>query len=130
MIGISQPGRVAMRIGQAVVDRAQSGGVRITKIGNLHGSRLAAENQQPIAGGVPVQIHENIDPVPPDDVGRIVISNTCEAAPRMGVRGARAEGIWNRNLGVRDNLNAFAVMVLQQRQQKPSNRMIAQSVET
>ena len=68
--------RIEVRITEPIIDGGKTGRAAITEIRDLHGRRLAGENQQAIAAHVQGEIDQNIDLVFPHGVGEFFVAKT------------------------------------------------------
>ena len=121
---LSLAGRVRDRVGKSPIDRGQSRRVGIAEIARLHRRRLAHEHQQPRAGRVPGQIDQDVDLIVTNRRRGLVVTATDDALPMVCLRSQRLrDRIMFSAVGVDKNLGIRAVMVLQQRQEKSTDRM-------
>jgi hypothetical protein len=71
------------RIGEEIIDRAQSGGIAIAHPGDRHRGRAAGKDAQAIAGGVSGQIDQDIDAIGTDALGQFVIAQSRRRYPAI-----------------------------------------------
>lgn len=82
-LGVEGVGGVAILhvVGEAVIERAQARRRRVPHPRHLDRRRLAGEQHQPVVGAVAGQIHEDIDPVRLDPVGRLFVADRGDVQP-------------------------------------------------
>ena len=73
-------------VGDQGVDRRQAGSPGITQVGDLHRRGLAGEDGEPVAGGVPGQVDEDVDLVATDEFLDLPIGERTDLSPVMGYR--------------------------------------------
>ena len=82
--------RVKVRIGQAIVDRAESRRAAVGQIRHLDGGRFAGEDQKAVVGHVHRQIHQDVDLVLADGMRDLFIGQAQHVAPHVGMARQRS----------------------------------------
>ena len=102
---VEKTGRIEVRIGDAIVDRPKARRARIGQPRDLHGRRLAGEDQQAIVGHVHGQVDEDVDPVLADRCGHLLVVQSDDAPPAVGVAAQPLrDGIGTGDVGVAEDL--------------------------
>lgn len=102
---------IAHGVGEAVVDRGESGGIGITDPRGLHRRGAAREDEEAVVGGVAGEIDQDVERVAADEIGGSVVIEVGEVAPVFGVGAeTRGETVGRADVGVTENLEARAVV--------------------
>ena len=67
-----------MWIGKVIIHRLETGGSGITDPACLHRRGLARERQQSVAGRMPGQIDQDVDPIGGDFRGQCIVGHACD----------------------------------------------------
>ncbi len=109
-----------------IIDRRQSGRSGISQPGNLHGRRLAGEEQKPIIGRMQFEVDQDVDLVAPHQVGSLLIGEPGNAAPDVGIAAQTiGHGIRLRSMGITEDLELAVVMTRQERDSEKGVDMFA-----
>ena len=127
VIGVAVARRIEIRIGQAIVDRRQSGRCRHPQHRHLNRRGLAGKDQHAVAGSVQRRIDEDVDPVGADSLGQLRVAQAHRIVPLAG-EGLefRGDRIGHPHVGIGDELGLPAVLIGVERQEQPSHGVIAE----
>ena len=120
-------GRVGMDVGDAPVDFGQARGVRVTEIGGLHRGGLQREHPQPVPGGVPGQVDQDVDAVGADLLRRFHVTDAGDLASVVGqLHEAGGHGVRPGHVGVAIHVEPTAVVLREHRLDEVRHRVAAE----
>src|SRR5579859_3417879 len=117
---------VEVGIGEAVVDRREAGGAGVTGECHLYRGGLEREYAQSVARSVEGEVYENVYSIGCDQISGLLIGQRVDVAPRGEGTEASGEFIRARGVGVGEDLELGAVVILEEGKDVVGNDMVAE----